>query len=127
MGGNHSACHESDCRCACHPKVQEMIREDAQKPKVTVSPSSLVCPRCSQKPRVGDTYCRLDGEMLVTPKKCECGQIGDRADRFCGRCGRKFGPAPGEVPELSEEEIAALEEKARTRPSDVEVAPVEVR
>jgi hypothetical protein len=39
----------------------------------------------------------------------------------------QFGAAVVPVPELSEAEIKALEEKARTRPSDVEVAPVEVR
>jgi hypothetical protein len=54
--------------------------------------------------------------------------MGDKADRFCGKCGLPFGRLVQDSPEpqLSEEEIAALEIKARSRPSDVEVPPTEV-
>jgi hypothetical protein len=101
------------------------MMQQAKKPMVAPG-TSLVCPICSQRPRAGDLFCRFDGETLVSPKKCECGQIGDQSDRFCGKCGRRFGPEPSKIPELSEEEIKALEQKARSRPSDVEVAPQEV-
>jgi hypothetical protein len=57
---------------------------------------------------------------------CRCGKSAEPDDIFCGGCGQKFGPAAVPVIELSEEEIAALEAKARMRPSDVEVPPIEV-
>ena len=59
-------------------------------------------------------------------KQCSCGKSADPDDVFCGGCGQKFGAPAVQVPELSEDEIAALEAKARLRPSDIEVPPVEV-
>ena len=56
-------------------------------------------------------------------KLCQCGKTSEPEDKYCGGCGRIFGPPAVPIPELSEEEIAALEAKARQRPSDVE-APV---
>lgn len=87
----------------------------------------MVCPQCSKPPRIGDTFCRADGARLLAGKQCACGKAAEPDDSFCGGCGMQFGAAVVPVPELSEAEIKALEEKARTRPSDVEVAPVEVR
>jgi hypothetical protein len=123
VSGHHEACVDPDCRCLHHAKVQALMRPNAQLP--INSDNQFVCPRCQTKPRNGDLYCRDDGEKLVIPKKCECGQIGDKSDRYCGKCGKSFvrpiTPIP--EPELSEEEIAAIEAKARMRPSDVK-API---
>jgi hypothetical protein len=54
--------------------------------------------------------------------------MGDKADRFCGKCGLPFGRAIQDSlePQFTEEEIAALEIKARSRPSDVEIPPQEI-
>ena len=126
VSGQHEACVDPDCRCLHHAKVQALMRPNAQLP--INSENQFVCPRCQTKPRNGDLYCRDDGERLVIPKKCECGQIGDKSDRYCGKCGKSFVRPITPIPELelSEEEIAAIEAKARMRPSDVEVPPTEV-
>lgn len=122
VSGQHKACVEKECRCLCHPIVHNLTRN--------VGPqfigSSLACPYCSRPPRPGDQFCREDGERLVSPQKCEaCGQIGDKTDRFCGKCGSSFTKVTPAI-ELTDEEAAMLEAKARTRPSDVEVPPTEV-
>jgi len=76
---------------------------------------------------MGDLFCRIDGNRLIAGKICACGKPGDPDDIFCGLCGQKFGLPAVPVPELSEEEIAAMEAHARQRPSDVEVPPVEIQ
>lgn len=126
VSGQHDACAERDCRCLCHPKVQELMRGAAQRPKVTPSFSSMVCSQCSKVPRIGDSFCRADGSRLITGKQCSCGKAAEPDDTYCGSCGQKFGALAVPVPELSEEELKALEAAARARPSDVEVPPVEV-
>ena len=129
MSGHHEQCLDTDCRCLHHTKVQEMMRGQAQKATTRVGPSvsTMVCPQCAKVPRVGDTFCRADGARLMPGKQCSCGKAADPDDVFCGGCGQRFGLPAVPVPELSEDEIAALEAKARSRPSDVEVPPVEVR
>lgn len=59
-------------------------------------------------------------------KQCKCGKAAETDDQFCGGCGQKFTPPAVPVPDLSEEEAAALEARARMRPSDVEVPPLEI-
>lgn len=83
----------------------------------------MVCPICDRMPHAGDIFCRMDGNKLISGKICRCGKASEPDDQFCGGCGQKFGPPAVPIPELNEDEIAALEAKARTRPSDVE-APV---
>jgi hypothetical protein len=109
--------------CMSHP----WNRKGAPLPTPALG-SGLACPSCNRTPRIGDQFCRDDGDKLVSPQKCVCGAMGDKADRFCGKCGLPFGRLVQDSPEpqLSEEEIAALEIKARSRPSDVEVPPTEV-
>ena len=126
MSGQHSECHDSQCRCGCHRHVQEMLQGAAQRPQVSSAVSTMVCPKCARVPRIGDTFCRGDGARLMAGKQCQCGKAAEPDDMFCGGCGQRFGAAAVPVPELSEEEIAALEAKARTRPSDVESPVVEV-
>jgi len=65
---------------------------------------------------------------LAAGKICSCGSAGEPNDVYCGACGQKFEtPAPiAPEPQFSVEEIAALEAKARMRPSDVEVPPQEI-
>lgn len=120
VSGHHKACTENDCRCLCHPTVQNLTRNLA--PQFI---AGLVCPHCARPPRQGDQFCRNDGEKLVSPQKCPCGAIGDKSDQFCGKCGTSFMKATPAI-ELTDEEAIALEAKARTRPSDVEVAPHEI-
>ena len=74
-----------------------------------------------------DQFCRADGTKLIAGKTCRCGKGAEPADEFCGACGQKFGLPPVPALELSDEEAAELEAKARMRPSDVEVPPVEVK
>lgn len=123
VSGHHKACTENDCRCLCHPTVQNLTRNLA--PQFI---AGLVCPHCARPPRQGDQFCRNDGEKLVSPQKCPCGAIGDKSDQFCGKCGLPFGRSTSTAPEpqFSDEEIATMEAKARMRPSDVEVPPTEV-
>jgi hypothetical protein len=126
MSGQHSECHDSQCRCGCHKSVQEMIRGSAQRPQTTSAVSTMVCPQCAKVPRIGDTFCRADGARLMAGKQCSCGKAAEPDDIFCGGCGQKFGAPAVPVPELNEDELAALEAKARQRPSDVEMPSVEV-
>jgi hypothetical protein len=128
VSGKHGECHETDCRCLCHPKVQELMRGAAQRASTQVHPSTstMVCSQCARVPRIGDSFCCADGSRLMAGKQCSCGKAAEPDDVFCGGCGQRFGAVAVPVPELSEEELAALEAKARTRPSDVEVAPQEV-
>ncbi len=125
VSGHHESCADRDCRCMCaaHP----WNRKGAQPPTPALG-SGLACPVCNRTPRVGDQFCRADGEKLVNPQKCICGAIGDKQDRFCWKCGWEFAKAMPSKPEpqLTEEEIAAIEARARSRPSDVEVPPTEV-
>ena len=127
VSGHHSECHDSDCRCLCsaHPRNLEMMQKPNSRPSTTPA-SNQVCPICDRVPRVGDLFCRTDGTKLISGKMCRCGKAAEPDDKFCGGCGQLFGPPAVLVPELSEEEIAALEAKARLRPSDVEVPPTGV-
>ncbi len=125
VSGKHETCTDRDCRCMCpsHP----WNRKGAPPPTPTQG-SGLACPLCNRKPRPGDQFCREDGERLVSPQKCICGAVGDKADRYCGKCGWEYAKAVQSAPEpqFTEEDIVALEAKARARPSDVEVPPTEV-
>jgi hypothetical protein len=122
VSGQHAACNDPQCRCLCRPAVQELMKK--QPPLFpTTGTGTLVCPECTHKPRIGDTFCRFDGNKLIPGKICCCGKAGEPDDVFCGGCGQKFGEPVVPIPELSEEEITALEAKARQRPSDVE-API---
>lgn len=121
VSGQHKACLEPECRCLCHPKVQNMVTKPA-----TTARGALICPTCDYLPKLGDTFCRRDGARLIEGKLCLSGHSCDRNDIFCGTCGQKLDLAAITVTEFTEEEIAALEAKARTRPSDVEVPPTEV-
>jgi CDGSH-type Zn-finger protein len=58
---------------------------------------------------------------------CRCGKSAEPNDEYCGGCGQKFGLPAVPVKELSEEEVAALEAKARMRPSDVETPAQEIQ
>ena len=122
----HSECHNRECYCPCHPWVQDSMRGSLQRTEGRSAVSTMVCPKCARVPRIGDTFCRGDGARLMAGKQCQCGKAAEPDDVFCGGCGQKFGAAAVPVPELTEEEIAALEAKARTRPSDVESPVVEV-
>ena len=116
-----------DCRCLHHKHAQDLMCKSPAPQRMTPSgPSTFVCPICDRVPRIGDLFCRTDGTKLISGKMCRCGKAAEPDDKFCGGCGQLFGPPAVLVPELSEEEIAALEAKARLRPSDVEVPPVEV-
>ena len=124
VSGHHESCADRDCRCMCsaHPWNRKLAP-----PPTTAPTSGLACPNCNRVPRPGDQFCREDGEKLISPQKCVCGATGDKADRFCGKCGstfQKFTPLP--EPLLTDEEILAIETKARSRPSDVELPPTEV-
>jgi hypothetical protein len=77
-------------------------------------------------PRPADIFCRKDGARLTEGKVCRCGKPAEPDDSFCAFCGVKFGAVAVPVPELNEEQIAALEVKSRMRPSDVETPSVEV-
>jgi hypothetical protein len=94
--------------------------------------SGITCPKCQRKPRTGDSFCRFDGEVLVNPKTCSCGAIGDIADNFCGKCGKPFAEPKIEavpIPEQDPEFMALqekLEAKARVRPSDIEAPTQEL-
>ena len=127
MSGQHDQCQQKDCRCLCHPWAQKLVTRPPIVPTASTT-SALRCPKCSKVPRSGDVWCRADGEALVVPKGCSCGTIGDELDNFCGKCGKAFTVTTVPIPEptFSEEEISALEAKARQRPSDVEVPPQEV-
>lgn len=120
VSGHHESCTDRDCRCLCpsHPWNHKLVT-----PPAPVQPAGLACPRCARVPRPGDQFCRADGEQLVSPQKCPCGAIGDKTDRFCGKCGKKLIE---DSPEPTEDQAKALESWARTRPSDVEVPPTEV-
>lgn len=125
MSGQHTACLDRDCRCGCHAHVQAMV----SKVPVPLNGMNLVCPVCAKPGKSGDQFCRQDGTRLVQGKICTCGRGAEPGDLFCGWCGQKFGePSPKAVriPDLSEEEMKALEAKARTRPSDVEFPPQEI-
>jgi hypothetical protein len=128
VAGQHAECKETGCRCLCHPKVQKMMKSSPQRSNGnTVSAvSTMVCPQCAKVPRIGDTFCRADGVRLMAGKQCSCGKAAEPDDIFCGGCGQRFGAVAVPVPELNEDELAALEAKARTRPSDVEMPQVEV-
>ena len=93
---------------------------------LTLQKSNLICPACAKPGKIGDQFCRQDGVRLTEGKVCACGAGAEPNDVYCGACGQKFGSAAIPVPELSEEELMALEKKVRTRPSDVEVPPQEV-
>lgn len=123
--GHHEACVDPQCRCLHHPTVRAMMQQSQTRPTVTAT-GTLVCPVCDHTPRIGDQFCRVDGNKLISGKVCRCGKAGEPDDVFCGGCGQKFGPVAVPIPELSEEEIAALEARARQRPSDVETPPIEV-
>jgi hypothetical protein len=121
MSGHHESCTDHQCRCGCHSWVRELIKAPIiQKP---AGIGNLVCPTCDRIPKAGDAFCRNDGSRLIAGKTCSCGKPGAPDDVYCGSCGAKFGLPPLPALELSEEEIAAIEAKARMRPSDVE-APV---
>lgn len=121
--GHHESCADRDCRCLC--QAHPWNRKTAPPSPVN---SALACPACNRAPRPGDQFCRDDGEKLISPQKCACGATGDKADKFCGKCGLPFGRFVQDKPDpqFTEEEIVALEAKARSRPSDVEVPPTEV-
>jgi hypothetical protein len=127
VSGHHESCTDRDCRCMCaaHPHNRKTMSLPSR--VEGANPSGLACPLCNRVPRPGDLFCRADGEKLVSPQKCQCGAVGDKADRFCGKCGSAFlklTPLP--EPQFTEQEIQELEKKARLRPSDVEVPPTEV-
>ena len=123
--GHHESCGDRDCRCMCpsHPWNRKLATPPAPAPG-----TGLICPKCVKVPKTGDVFCRNDGAKLVIGKSCSCGMPCDEADLFCGKCGQKFGwgHTSSPDPQFTEEEIIALEAKARTRPSDVEVPPTEV-
>jgi hypothetical protein len=125
VSGHHSECHDSDCRCLCsaHPRNLEMMQKKPVVQVTSTTGTSLVCPKCARVPRLGDRFCRDDGEKLTAGKLCQCGHAGEIGDSYCPFCGQKFAVPVIQGPELSDEEIAALEAKARLRPSDVEVPP----
>lgn len=124
VGGKHEACTDRDCRCMCpaHPWNRTLPAP----PPSTRPAINLVCPQCPRLPRIGDFFCRSDGSKLVLRKRCTSGHPAEVDDVFCALCGEKFGQPTVPVLELSEEEMVALETKARSRPSDVEVPPTEV-
>lgn len=125
VSGHHEACTERECRCMCssHPWNRKIAPPPQAKP---AGIGNLVCPTCDRVPKAGDSFCRNDGTRLIAGKTCNCGKPGAPDDVYCGGCGAKFGLPPLPALELSEEEIAAIESKARNRPSDVEVPPTEV-
>src|SRR5712692_8909157 len=120
FSGHHESCTERDCRCLCaqHPWNQALMKKaQSASGRSSAEPAStLVCGYCDRIPRSGDTFCRSDGTRLMPGKMCGCGKMGEPDDLYCGGCGQKFGPAAVPVPELSDEEIAAMEAKARQRP-----------
>ena len=126
VSGQHKACLNADCRCLCHPKVQNLMT-NTPAPVAKASDSVRhVCPKCNEPPFLStDLFCRKDGAKIAHGKKCCCGRIANPADRYCFSCGIAFdSPA---IPEPTEEEIAALEARARKRPSDVEMPVVDVQ
>lgn len=129
VSGQHAECRDSDCRCLCRASVQKLMKAAAvvQRPSTTAG-GILTCPNCVEgQPKRGDVYCRECGTSLTSGKRCRCGRPADMGDKFCGTCGQAFPVAAVPVSELSEEEAAALEARARQRPSDVEVPPTEVQ
>ena len=103
------------------------MMEKQPAPSAPARVGTRVCPVCDRTPHAGDIFCRTDGNKLISGKIClGCGRSAEPDDVFCGGCGRKFGPPAVPIPELSEEEIAALETHARKRPSDVEAPQTEV-
>ena len=126
VSGQHADCRNPECRCLCRKEVQKMMQSGPIARQTSPIMGTMVCPGCSKVPRVGDQFCRADGTKLISGKMCRCGKSAEPDDKFCGGCGRLFGPAAVPVPELNEEQAAALEAAARQRPSDVETPPIEV-
>lgn len=127
MSGQHPACVNHDCRCGCHAHVKAMLAKSL--PAIHVPQdgnASLICPACTKPGKVGDQFCRQDGLRLTQGKLCGCGAGAEPTDLYCGACGQKFGSPAVALPELSEEDLLAIEKKARMRPSDVEMPPTEV-
>jgi hypothetical protein len=129
VSGHHESCTERDCRCLCaaHPWNQTLMKGAPRPAPANGSGGTLVCPNCDRIPRAGDFFCRADGIRLIAGKMCRCGHAAEPDDKYCGNCGLSFAAPIVPVPELSESEIAALEARARQRPSDVEVPPTEVQ
>jgi hypothetical protein len=130
--GQHGECHDSQCRCLCHKAAQELMKKSqsvVQRTSAALAGSALVCsePGCTRIPRPGDRYCRDDGTKLIAGRLCQCGHAGEIGDSYCPFCGKKFGLEAVVESELSETEIAAIEARARQRPSDVETPPIEVQ
>src|ERR1035437_5311712 len=88
--GQHSECHDPQCRCLCRPSVQALMAQSPH-PVSTTSVGTLVCPQCSRVPRNGDQFCRTDGTKLISGKICRCGKAAESDDKFCGGCGMMFG------------------------------------
>jgi hypothetical protein len=111
--------------CSAHPWNQRAAARPTYRHQGSPSPA-LVCLTCSKVARPGQLYCTADGSRLSQGKICSCGVAGEPTDIYCGKCGQLLGSVLSATPELTEEEIAALEAKARARPSDIEMPPTEI-
>jgi hypothetical protein len=128
VSGHHAACSDVGCRCLCHPWAQELVKKSSQvsHSSGTSLSSKSICPKCNKIPKDGDIWCRDCGSRILHGISCECGRVADATDKFCYWCGQSLTTPAVPIPELSEDEITALEARARTRPSDVEVPPTEI-
>lgn len=123
-GNAHEACVDPTCRCLHHKHVQEMMKEAAA-PKVTpITTGNKRCPVCMASWKASDIYCRKDGTVLASNECKMCKAPTMTGDLFCWKCGAGLVvsgmPTPTQYADMPDE-AAAMEAKARLRPSDVEV------
>lgn len=117
-----------ECRCACHPHTQQLVRKGPGKPDPkggirrrlpkqiadaigalpeveSVPEVHNTCPKCGAKAKATDQFCRKDGTRLALGKQClGCGAPGDPDDAYCWNCALKHGEKPQEKLEIPEED-----------------------
>ena len=117
--GHHEACNVHDCRCACHPWTQALLKIPVKKsdlsggirrdvvdglPITTYQDQLLnptpqkspevhnTCPQCGAHAAATDIFCRKDGTRLVMGMQCSrCGAPEEPGDSFCWQCGLRAG------------------------------------
>ena len=120
--GAHEQCAMGlECRCPHHQHTQELLRKGGPKldPRggvkrnvrrkavdipsllpdlVEAPPTELhnTCPKCKERAKITDQFCRKDGTRLCMGKPCErCAAPCEEEDFHCWQCGWKLGdPMP---------------------------------
>jgi len=112
---------KSDPRGGVRRNVRRKVAELAAQVEET-PPTELynTCPKCKERAKPTDQFCRKDGTRLTLGRACErCASPCEEGDNHCWQCGWKLGdPLP-----VVETEIAALppeEVKRRLREKLIE-------